>query len=344
MPGVAPTGKTLRGIWRAEVVGDHVIALVWSPNGKMLAAASISGPVFILDGKTGVVLHELSGHGFGTTALSWNPSSTLLASAGQDGHARLWDAISGTEVAALRAGSSWVECIAFSPTTDVVITGAGKKLCAWNTNGELLRQYTDFSSTIADVKWSQKGDTVAIAHYGGTSLYTPYTAEAPRKFEWQGSTLKLAWSPDGKYIATGDQDSTVHFWITATGADLRMWGYQTKVLELSWDARSRFLATGGGEQVIVWDCAGKGPENTRPLMLQGHNALIKTLAFQPQGPLLASGGLDGQVFVWHPKKGERALASSVFAAGIAQVAWSPVDDRLAIGDENGLVVVAGIPA
>ena len=39
----------------------------------------------------------------------------------------------------------------------------------------------------------------------------------------------IPWSPDGKYIATGDQDSTVHFWIMSTGDDLQMSGYPTKV-------------------------------------------------------------------------------------------------------------------
>ena len=105
----------------------------------------------------------------------------------------------------------------------------------------------------------------------------------------------LEWSPSGKYIATGDQDSTVHFWIANTGQDLQMWGYETKVLELAWSFNSRYLATGGGTQVVVWDCSGKGPENTRPMMLEGHQQLIKHLRFQRQGMLLASGGNDGML-------------------------------------------------
>src|SRR5260221_14213499 len=44
-----------------------------------------------------------------------------------------------------------------------------------------------------------------------------------------------------EYIATGDQDSTVHFWKVASGRDLMAQGYATKVRNLSWDSSSRYL-------------------------------------------------------------------------------------------------------
>ena len=50
----------------------------------------------------------------------------------------------------------------------------------------------------------------------------------------EGVKFALAWSPDAKYIATGEQDSTVHFWRVKSGADAQMWGFPTKVLQLSW--------------------------------------------------------------------------------------------------------------
>ena len=64
----------------------------------------------------------------------------------------------------------------------------------------------------------------------------------------------MAWSPDGKVLAHGNQDATVHFWYAQTGTDLQMSGYPTKVRELGWDFTSRYLATGGGRMPCVWDC------------------------------------------------------------------------------------------
>src|SRR5262245_61569814 len=81
--------------WKADV-GDHVIALAWSPSGKALAAASAAGPITLFDAG-GKVLRTLAGHGFGTTAVAWRRDGALLASAGQDGKVRLWDAATGEQ-------------------------------------------------------------------------------------------------------------------------------------------------------------------------------------------------------------------------------------------------------
>lgn len=122
-----------------------------------------------------------------------------------------------------------------------------------------------------------------------------------------------------------------------------MWGYETKVLELAWSFNSRYLATGGGTQVVIWDCSGKGPENTRPIMLEGHQHLIKHLAFQRCGMLLASGGNDGLLAIWKINKKKPALlADAVFKAPIAGLAWSPDDRIIAVSDESGTLSIAAV--
>src|SRR3954468_20585681 len=95
----SPENK-LRLAWKASVP-DHVIGVAWSPDGRFLATAAVSGPVMIFDVNTGKPAHELTGHGFGTAAVAWQPGGSLLATAGQDGKVRLWDTAAGTEVKAL---------------------------------------------------------------------------------------------------------------------------------------------------------------------------------------------------------------------------------------------------
>lgn len=337
-----PPQEPLKTLWRANI-DDHAIQLAWSPDGTILAAAGVSGPITLFNGEDGAVRHRLPGHTLDTMAISWHKDSQLLASVGQDGKVRLWDTETGTQTSEMAGGSSWVERVAFSPQGDWLVSAAGRKLRLWNGSGELIREYPDANSTITDIKWQPDGKQFAISAYNGVVLYDPEQLETLRRFEWQGSTLTLEWSPDSKYIATGDQDSTVHFWMTETGQDLQMWGYETKVLELAWSFNSRYLATGGGTQVIIWDCSGKGPAGTKPVMLEGHQHLIKHLKFQQQGMLLASGGNDGMLAIWRvEKKKSTMLTSAVFKDAIAGIAWSPDDRCIAVADEVGTVAVAQV--
>lgn len=325
--------------WSATVP-DHAISLAWSRDGARLAVAAVSGPVAVFDAASGAVRHTLAGHGFGTTAVAWGAGATL-ATAGQDGKVRLWDADAGTETAALAGGAAWVERLAWSPDAKSLASAAGRKLKLWDMAGQLLRAYPDHASTISDVTWRPGSSDLTSSCYGRVTVWTPESDSPKRVLEWKGSVLALAWSPDSKYLATGDQDSTVHFWIYKSGTDLQMSGYPMKVRELSWDKDGRFLATGGGSVVTVWDCSGKGPEGTTPLSLEAHDeaAHVSTLAFQKSGPLLASGGSDGRAVLWHPGKFKKALDQQRPGSGVTQVAWSPDDTKLAVGCEGGEVAV-----
>jgi WD40 repeat protein len=324
--------------WQAHV-GDHVIALAWSPDGATLAAASVGGPLTLCDGETGRIRQHLPGHGFGTTALSWSPRGAFLASAGQDGAVRIWDATNGREHLVLAAGAEWVERVVWSPTGTLVASAAGRKVRLWNVAGQLVREYGDHPSTVADIQWQPGKLALASAAYGQLALWDPGRAEPTRLFRWKGSMLVLAWSPDGKYIATGDQDSTVHFWIVRTGEDLMMSGYPTKVRELAWDHTGRYLATGGGAAPCVWDVSGNGPAGTKPLQFEGHADRVTALAFQHAGPLLASADAAGLVATWSLDRRKRPAAANQLDAGVTQMAWSPGDRQLAVGTESGAVVV-----
>ncbi|MFO0925611.1 MAG: hypothetical protein U0736_01050 [Gemmataceae bacterium] len=196
MPGLrdtAPDSPRLTRRWKADV-GDHVIALEWSPTGKTLAAASVGGPVTLFDAD-GRVLHTLAGHGFGTASLSWRADGSLLATAGQDGKVRLWDTATGAELAApVRRALPGSSTSAGHPSGDRLASAAGKKLKLWSADEAHLRDYPDHRATIADLAWRPGSGELTSATYGGAYVW-PADAEPTHRLEWQGSVLKLAWSP-----------------------------------------------------------------------------------------------------------------------------------------------------
>lgn len=327
----------LKKAWEAHL-GDHVVQLAWSPDGGMLAAAMIGGPVAIF-AADGCFLREFPGHSFGTLDISWNADSRLLASAGQDGCARIWNAASGEALHELNAGAQWVEQVAFSPVRDFLLTGAGRVLKMWNGAGQLLRDFPGHPSTISAIAWQPRELYFATAAYGQLANYHAERTEFGKTFSWKGSILVVTWSADGNYLATGNQDASVHFWYRKTGKDLEMTGYPAKIRELAWDSESRFLATGGSPVVTIWDCGGKGPAGTRPILLEGHERLLSGLTYQHKGKLIASGCQGGEVFVWNHRQPQRPLRGSQLGSAITQIRWAPDDTRLAASTETGLVRV-----
>lgn len=328
----------LRRSWLASVP-DHVIGLPWSPDGKHLAAAAVSGPIVIFESATAKQVATLKGHGFGTANVVWKPTGELLATAGQDGKVRIWDTAMWQERAALDGGSAWVEGLAFSADGTMLASAAGKKVRVWDAAGTMVREFAGHASTVSAIAW--RGSQLSVASYGGVRLYDVATGETRLNFEWKGSPLAIAWSPNGAMLAHGNQDATIHFWYAAKPATpLQMSGYATKVRELSWDCTSRYLACGGSPAACVWDCGGAGPEGSKPTMLKGHDAPLTALAWQRRGFLLASGGPEGLVNLYQPanKKGP-LVGSDMGAAGVSAVAWSPDDKSLAVGGADGTVRV-----
>ena len=342
MPGLTPpavvNAPQLDTAWEARL-DEHVMDLAFSPDGRYLAAISIAGPLTIYESASGEIKATLPGHAGGGFAVSWRADSLALATGGQDGAARIWDPATGACLHSLEAGAAWVERLSYAPYGSLLATAAGRKLKLWNADGALLRAYPDHPSTIADLQWQPGEELVTTACYGQLATFRPTEDEPLKRFDWKGSILSLAWSPDGNYVATGNQDASVHFWYRKSGKDLEMSGYPIKVRDLAWDAGSRYLATGGSAIVIVWDCRGKGPAGSTPIQLDGHDRPLSALAWQYQGPFLASGAQEGRVCLWRPGKSTRLIRFAALGSEITRLRWAPGDRLLAASCASGLIRV-----
>lgn len=344
--------RRLDPLWRVTL-DDHVPALYWSPDGAWLAALSSAGTLTVFDAASGAVRWTQAAHRMGGLTLDGSPDGALLATGGQDGRIRVWRAANGESVADLPAGASWVERTAWSPAYAdgrpvVLASAAGKVLRFWTPEGELVGEHARHTSTIADIRWHPARRALVTASYGLLTVWTPGVDVPVEVFAWKGSHLAAAWRPDGKYLAVGDQDATVHVWDATTGEDLMMSGYRTKVRELAWHPRGRFLATGGGTAVTIWDFSGRGPAGSTPIVLEGHVGMVTALAYRADGRVLASGGEDG-LLLWRPPEKPGRPAAPVgrydVEGGVSVLAWRGDGACIAVGGSQGEVaVLPGEPA
>lgn len=335
--GVAnPIKVGIDAAWHITI-DDYVIDAKWSPDGAMVAAAAVSGPIACLNTEDGNPSWSAHAHGFGTTEIAWHPGLEILTSAGQDGTIRNWNPANGDELGTMDGGDAWVEHVAWSPNGKLLASAAGKSLRLWDPAGSCIREFKDHGSTISDIAWKPGGGDTVSGSYGGLQFWNVSSEKAVSNLEWRGSILTIAWSPDGKYIATGDQDSTVHFWSVRTGKDLQMWGYPTKVRELSWDATGKYLATGGGPTVAVWDCSGRGPEGRKPILLEAHEEVLSALAFHPAVNLLASADESGNLALWEPGTSDEPIEQMVVEGAVSVLQWSPNGQSLLVATETGSI-------
>lgn len=356
--------------WAAQL-DDYVIDLAWSADGSKLAAASAAGLIKIFSAPESAVMHELPGHDNSTNCLAWAPrlnSQQMLTTGGQDGAVKFWDAATGQHTATAVLGNAWVEHLAWRPvqrsevrsqtsegkiqkpeitpatdirhpTSDICLAAAsGRQLVFLNPDGSIRHTFKPAPKTISALAWHPQGGCVAAAYFGGVCLWDADDFIAQKEFAYGNGIHALAWSPDGKWLVSGNQDPSVHLWIPESGAEFHMSGYEGKVRYLSFDHDSRWLATSGGRDACVWDCSGEGPEGRAPLMLP-HEAPVCAVAFQNNHGLLATAAQDGALHLWSPERAQPLRAAAHMPAAATKLAWSPDDQFLAAGAESGTVFV-----
>jgi WD40 repeat protein len=328
--------------WAAELE-DYAIDLTWSGDGSQLAAASAEGSINLYGLTDGAIPHTLPGHPDGTNVLAWHPRQPVLASGGQDGAVKLWDATTGQQSARAELGSGWIDHLTWSPSGSILAAAAGRTLTWLNPDATLAHSFSDAPKTICALAWQPAGGCLASAYFGGVVLWDTDDHVAQMEFPYANGIHSLVWSPDNRWLVSGNQDPSVHLWRPEDKEEFHMSGYETKVKHLAFDRTSRWLATSGSNECCVWDCQGAGPEGREPAMLP-HDARLCAVAFQNQHGLLATGAEDGSVKLWSPDRASPLRATIKLPSAATKFAWHPTDSHLAIGTTQGVVYVLKVTA
>ena len=193
------------------------------------------------------------------------------------------------------------------------------------------------------------GSLVWLAHSQQPSvpgaLASPTSSPAPPSI---GTTLYIyrghsdvvyavAWSPDGKRMASGSRDTTVQVWDVATGGNVYTYpGHHDNADTVAWSPDGRRIASGSDDHTVqVWDATDGGHVFT----YGKHTDWVETVAWSPDGKRIASGSRDTTVQVWDAADGSNVFNYRGHSGAVRAVAWSPDGKRIASGSDDHTVQV-----
>ncbi|KAK1242727.1 hypothetical protein MKX08_005539 [Trichoderma sp. CBMAI-0020] len=165
--------------------------------------------------------------------------------------------------------------------------------------------------------------------------WSPYLRTLRGHSHW---VRAVAFSPDGRYIASGSENKVIKIWDATTGKEQQtLQGHKHAIASLAFSPDGRYLASGAEDKTIkLWD-ATTGKEHRT--IQDGLGCLVAAVAFSPDGRYLASGLADRTVKVWDAKTGEKQQTLRGHTRSVTSVAFSPDGHCLASGSEDGTIRV-----
>ena len=244
---------------------DYVIDMAWSPAGDAIAVAGGEGKVGLARvAADNLTLDVIGEHMLGTLALVWQPRGKLFATSGQDSAIALWDE-SGKSVKRWKPAPTATQALSFSPTGEILASAAGKIVTLWTPAGEKSHAFAPAAAAVAALAFDKPGTDLGVALNGELAVHRIDKARyETRRYKWPAACLTVNFSGNGRFLASGMADGSLHFWNRSTGKDSQMRGYDGRVERVAWSDNSRYLASCTGHEVVLWDFSGRGPEGSKP--------------------------------------------------------------------------------